>query len=83
MPHQVLKVFLFNRKLPWVDLLTLNNALSNVKASTYHNNMFGFDRSLGFAKLYNYLGVGQVDSSKTLSNLRISAFPFLCLSENL
>ena len=66
----------FNRKLPWVDLLTLNNALSNVKASTYHNNMFGFDRSLGFAKLYNYLGVGQVDSSKTLSNLRISAFPF-------
>lgn len=66
----------FNRKLPWVDLLTLNNALTNVKASTYHNNMFGFDRSLGFSKLYNYLGVGQVDSSKTLSNLRISAFPF-------
>lgn len=66
----------FNRKLPWVDLLTLNDALTNVKASTYHNNMFGFDRSLGFSKLYNYLGVGQVDSSKTLSNLRISAFPF-------
>lgn len=66
----------FNRKLPWVDLLTLNNAIDNVKASTYHNNMFGFDRSLGFTKLYNYLGVGQVDPSKTLSNLRISAFPF-------
>ena len=66
----------FNRNLPWVDLQTLNNAISNVKASTYHNNMFGFDRSLGFAKLYNYLGVGQVDSSKTLVNLRISAFPF-------
>ena len=66
----------FNRKLPWVDLLTLNNAIGNVKASTYHNNMFGFDRSLGFAKLYNYLGVGEVDPSKTLTNLRISAFPF-------
>ena len=66
----------FNRKLPWVDLLTLNNALDNVKASTYHNNMFGFDRSLGFAKLYNYLGVGETDPSKTLANLRISAFPF-------
>lgn len=66
----------FNRKLPWVDLLTLSNAVDNVKASTYHNNMFGFDRSLGFAKLYNYLGVGQVNSSKTLANLRISAFPF-------
>ena len=66
----------FNRKLPWVDLLTLNNAIDNVKASTYHNNMFGFDRSLGFAKLYNYLGVGEIDPSKTLTNLRISAFPF-------
>lgn len=66
----------FNRKLPWVDLLTLSNAVDNVKASTYHNNMFGFDRSLGFAKLYNYLGVGQVNPSKTLANLRISAFPF-------
>ena len=67
---------LFNRKLPWVDLLTLNSAVDNVKASTYHNNMFGFDRSLGFAKLYNYLGVGEIDPSKTLANLRISAFPF-------
>lgn len=66
----------FNRKLPWVDLLTLNDAIDNVKASTYHNNMFGFDRSLGFAKLYNYLGVGEIDPSKTLANLRISAFPF-------
>lgn len=66
----------FNRKLPWVDLLTLNNAIDNVKASTYHNNMFGFDRSLGFAKLYNYLGVGETNSAKTLANLRISAFPF-------
>lgn len=66
----------FNRKLPWVDLLTLNDAIDNVKASTYHNNMFGFDRSLGFLKLYNYLGVGEVDPSKTLANLRISAFPF-------
>ena len=67
---------IFNRKLPWVDLSTLNDAIANVKASTYHNNMFGFDRSLGFAKLYNYLGVGEVDPSKTLANLRISAFPF-------
>lgn len=66
----------FNRKLPWVDLLTLHTAIDNVKASTYHNNMFGFDRSLGFAKLYNYLGVGEIDPSKTLTNLRISAFPF-------
>lgn len=66
----------FNRRLPWVDLQTLNNAIDNVKASTYHNNMFGFARSLGFAKLYNYLGVGQIDPSKTLANLRISAFPF-------
>lgn len=66
----------FNRKLPWVDLLTLDNAVNNVKASTYHNNMFGFERALGFAKLYNYLGVGQVSPSKTLANLRISAFPF-------
>lgn len=66
----------FNRKLPWVDLLTLNNAIDNVKASVYHNNMFGFDRSLGFAKLYNYLGVGETNSAKTLANLRISAFPF-------
>lgn len=66
----------FNRKLPWVDLLTLNNAITNVKASTYHNNMFGFARSSGFYKLYNYLGVGETDSSKTLANLRISAFPF-------
>lgn len=66
----------FNRKLPWVDLSALNDAISNVKASTYHNNMFGFDRSLGFAKLYNYLGVGETDPSKTLANLRISAFPF-------
>lgn len=67
---------IFNRKLPWVDLQALNDAISNVKTSTYHNNMFGFDRSLCFAKLYNYLGVGQVDPSKTLANLRISAFPF-------
>ena len=66
----------FNRKLPWVDLLTLSTAIGNVKASTYHNNMFGFNRSLGFAKLYNYLGVGEIDPSKTLANLRISAFPF-------
>lgn len=66
----------FNRKLPWVDLLTLNNAIDNVKASTYHNNMFGFARSSGFYKLFNYLGVGETDPSKTLANLRISAFPF-------
>lgn len=66
----------FNRKLPWVDLLTLNNAITNVKASTYHNNMFGFARSGGFYKLFNYLGVGETDPSKTLTNLRISAFPF-------
>ena len=66
----------FNRKLPWVDLLTLNNAIDNVKASTYHNNMFGFARSGGFYKLFNYLGVGETDPSKTLANLRISAFPF-------
>lgn len=66
----------FNRKLPWVDLLTLNNAISNVKASLNHNNMFGFARSSGFYKLFNYLGVGETDPSKTLSNLRISAFPF-------
>lgn len=66
----------FNRKLPWVDLLTLNNAIDNVEASTYHNNMFGFTRSSGFHKLFNYLGVGEINSSKTLSNLRISAFPF-------
>lgn len=66
----------FNRKLPWVDLLTLNNAITNVQASTYHNNMFGFDRSSGFYKLFNYLGTGETDPSKTLANLRISAFPF-------
>lgn len=66
----------FNRKLPWVDLLTLNNAVSNVKKSLNHNNMFGFARSSGFYKLFNYLGVGEIDPSKTLSNLRISAFPF-------
>lgn len=66
----------FNRKLPWVDLLTLNNAVSNVKASRNHNNMFGFARSSGFYKLFNYLGVGEIDPSKTLANLRISAFPF-------
>lgn len=66
----------FNRKLPWVDLLTLNSAIDNVKASTYHNNMFGFARSGGFYKLFNYLGVGETDPSKTLVNLRISAFPF-------
>lgn len=66
----------FNRKLPWVDLLTLNDAISNVKASLNHNNMFGFARSSGFYKLFNYLGVGETDPSKTLSNLRISAFPF-------
>ena len=66
----------FNRKLPWVDLLTLNDAITNVKASTYHNNMFGFARSSGFSKLFNYLGVGETDPSKTLANLRISAFPF-------
>lgn len=66
----------FNRKLPWLDLLTLDNAINNVKASTYHNNMFGFARSSGFYKLFNYLGVGETDPSKTLANLRISAFPF-------
>lgn len=66
----------FNRKLPWVDLQTLNDAITNVKASTFHNNMFGFDRASGFAKLFNYLGTGETDPSKTLSNLRISAFPF-------
>ena len=66
----------FNRKLPWVDLLTLNSAIDNVEASTYHNNMFGFSRSSGFHKLFNYLGVGEINSSKTLANLRISAFPF-------
>lgn len=67
---------IFNRKLPWVDLRTLNDAITNVKASTYHNNMFGFARSSGFYKLFNYLGVGETDPSKTLANLRISAFPF-------
>lgn len=67
---------IFNRKLPWVDLLTLNNAIVNVKASTYHNNMFGFDRASGFYKLFNYLGTGETDPSKTLANLRLSAFPF-------
>lgn len=66
----------FNRKLPWVDLQTLNNAITNVQASTYHNNMFGFARSSGFYKLFNYLGVGETDPSKTLANLRLSAFPF-------
>lgn len=66
----------FNRKLPWVDLLTLNNAILNVKNSLNHNNMFGFDRASGFYKLFNYLGTGETDPSKTLSNLRISAFPF-------
>lgn len=66
----------FNRKLPWVDLHTLNNAITNVQASTYHNNMFGFARSSGFYKLFNYLGVGETDPSKMLANLRISAFPF-------
>ena len=66
----------FNRKLPWVDLQTLNNAITNVQASTYHNNMFGFARSSGFYKVFNYLGVGETDPSKTLANLRISAFPF-------
>lgn len=66
----------FNRKLPWVDLMTLNTAIDNVKASTYHNNMFGFARSSSFLKLFNYLGVGEIDPSKTLANLRISAFPF-------
>lgn len=66
----------FNRKLPWVDLTTLNKAVENVKISTYHNNMFGFARSSGFYKLFNYLGVGETDPSKTLANLRISAFPF-------
>lgn len=66
----------FNRKLPWVDLLTLNDAVQNVKASTYHNNMFGFARSSGFYKLFNYLGAGETDPSKTLANLRLSAFPF-------
>jgi hypothetical protein len=38
--------------------------------------MFGFARSSGFYKLFNYLGVGETDPSKTLANLRISAFPF-------
>lgn len=66
----------FNRKLPWVDLHTLNDAITNVKASTYHNNMFGFDRASGFYKLFNYLGTGETDPSKTLANLRLSAFPF-------
>ena len=66
----------FNRKLPWVDLHTLNAAITNVQASTYHNNMFGFDRSSGFYKLFNYLGTGETDPSKTLANLRLSAFPF-------
>lgn len=66
----------FNRKLPWVDLLTLNNAITNVKTSTYHSNMFGFDRASCFYKLFNYLGVGETNPSKTLANLRISAFPF-------
>lgn len=67
---------IFNRKLPWVDLQTLNDAITNVRASTYHNNMFGFDRSSGFYKLFNYLGTGETDPSKTLANLRISIFPF-------
>ena len=66
----------FNRKLPWVDLLTLNDAISNVESSLNHNNMFGFARSSGFYKLFNYLGVGETDPAKTLANLRISAFPF-------
>lgn len=66
----------FNRKLPWVDLLTLNNAIVNVKASRNYNNMFGFDRASSFYKLFNYLGTGETDPSKTLANLRISAFPF-------
>lgn len=65
-----------NRKLPWVDLLTLNDAINNVQNSLNHNNMFGFARSGGFLKLFNYLGTGETDPSKTLANLRISAFPF-------
>lgn len=65
----------FNRKLPWVSLSQLDDAIQNVKSSTYSKNMFGFDRASGFSKLFNYLGVGETDRAKTLANLRISLFP--------
>lgn len=66
----------FNKSLPWVDLQGLSTALSNVSASTYPNNMFGFSRQHCFSKLFSYLGAGTIDPAKWIVNSRISAFPF-------
>ena len=66
----------FNRNLPWVDLLTIDNAVKNVAKSTFSSNYFGLSRAEGFKKLSSYLGYGEIDSSKYAQNYRLSAFPY-------
>jgi hypothetical protein len=66
----------FNRNLPWVDLVTINNAIGNVQSSNLPNNFFGVPRSEGFKKLASYLGYGETSPEKYVNNLRCSAFPF-------
>lgn len=65
----------FNRNLPWVDLVTINNAIGNVQSSASPNNFFGLARSEGFKKLVSYLGYGETSPEKYVDNLRCSAFP--------
>lgn len=65
----------FNRNLPWVDLVTINNAIGNVQSSTSPYNFFGVPRSEGFKKLVSYLGYGETSPEKYVDNLRCSAFP--------
>lgn len=66
----------FNRNLPWVDLLTIDNAVKNVAKSTFSSNYFGLSRAEGFKKLSSYLGYGEIDSNKYAQNYRLSAFPY-------
>lgn len=65
----------FNRNLPWVDLVTINNAIGHVQSSTSPNNFFGLARSEGFKKLVSYLGYGETSPEVYVDNLRCSAFP--------
>lgn len=66
----------FNRNLPWVDLLTIDNAVKNVAKSSFSDNYFGLSRAEGFKKLSSYLGYGEIDPNKYAQNYRLSAFPY-------
>lgn len=66
----------FNRNLPWVDLLTIDNAIKSVGKSSFSNNYFGLSRAEGFKKLSSYLGYGETDPNNYAENYRLSVFPY-------